>query len=230
MPRIRSGVHPRGGHAGPVRCRGRHRHGAVEDDDESVDEETSGHERDPGDSPVAPAEAEDGQDRHERSGSSEAVGGGEALQCTREKLGSDRDDKEPQGRQIERHQPAPRAAANSGEHGGADRSDNGELHPASVPPWSARPRLRTARSGGDASMGWGRQEAGVAEVKAEMVANVWKVVAQAGEPVEVGDTLVILESMKMEIPVVAETAGTLAELQVEEGQVVQEGDVIAVIR
>ncbi|HTR71946.1 MAG TPA: biotin/lipoyl-binding carrier protein [Mycobacteriales bacterium] len=70
----------------------------------------------------------------------------------------------------------------------------------------------------------------MAEVKAEMVANVWKVVAQAGEPVEVGDTLVILESMKMEIPVVAETAGTLAELQVEEGQVVQEGDVIAVIR
>ena len=48
-------------------------------------------------------------------------------------------------------------------------------------------------------------------------------------PVADGDTLVILESMKMEIPVLAESAGTLTELRVEEGQVVQEGDVIAVI-
>jgi biotin carboxyl carrier protein len=69
----------------------------------------------------------------------------------------------------------------------------------------------------------------VAEVRAEMVANVWKVVANQGDAVEDGDTLVILESMKMEIPVLAETAGTLSELRVEEGQVVQEGDVIAVI-
>jgi biotin carboxyl carrier protein len=69
----------------------------------------------------------------------------------------------------------------------------------------------------------------VAEVRAEMVANVWKVVASQGDSVEDGDTLVILESMKMEIPVLAESAGTLSELRVEEGQVVQEGDVIAVI-
>jgi acetyl-CoA carboxylase biotin carboxyl carrier protein len=62
-----------------------------------------------------------------------------------------------------------------------------------------------------------------------MVANVWKVVVNQGDPVEDGDTLVILESMKMEIPVVAETAGTLTELRVHEGDVVQEGDVIAVI-
>ena len=69
----------------------------------------------------------------------------------------------------------------------------------------------------------------MAEVRAEMVANVWKVVASQGDSVEDGDTLVILESMKMEIPVLAESAGTLSELRVEEGQVVQEGDVIAVI-
>jgi biotin carboxyl carrier protein len=69
----------------------------------------------------------------------------------------------------------------------------------------------------------------VAEVRAEMVANVWKVVASQGDAVQDGDTLVILESMKMEIPVLAEGAGTLTELRVEEGQVVQEGDVIAVI-
>jgi len=67
------------------------------------------------------------------------------------------------------------------------------------------------------------------EVRAEMVANVWKVVVAQGDAVEDGDTLVILESMKMEIPVVAEGSGTVSELRVNEGDVVQEGDVIAVI-
>ena len=67
------------------------------------------------------------------------------------------------------------------------------------------------------------------EIRAEMVANVWKVVATAGDAVSEGDTLVILESMKMEIPVVAESVGVLAQLAVNEGDVVQEGDLIAVI-
>ncbi len=67
------------------------------------------------------------------------------------------------------------------------------------------------------------------EVRAEMVANVWKVVASAGDTVADGDTLVILESMKMEIPVLAEASGTLVRLAVGEGDVVQEGDLIAVI-
>jgi acetyl-CoA carboxylase biotin carboxyl carrier protein len=69
----------------------------------------------------------------------------------------------------------------------------------------------------------------VAEVRAEMVANVWKVVAAEGQQLEAGDTLVILESMKMEIPVLAEEAGTLSKLHVAEGDVVQEGDLIAVL-
>jgi biotin carboxyl carrier protein len=67
------------------------------------------------------------------------------------------------------------------------------------------------------------------EIRAEMVANVWKVVASVGDTVAEGDTLVILESMKMEIPVLAEGDGTLSELAVNEGDVVQEGDLIAVI-
>jgi len=74
-----------------------------------------------------------------------------------------------------------------------------------------------------------RREVAVAELRAEMVANVWKVVASQGDAVAEGDTIVILESMKMEIPVLAESAGTLSELSVSEGQVVQEGDIIAVI-
>ena len=69
----------------------------------------------------------------------------------------------------------------------------------------------------------------MAEVRAEMVANVWKVIAAEGDHVDDGDTLVILESMKMEIPVAAEGGGTVKELRVNEGDVVQEGDVIAVI-
>ncbi len=67
------------------------------------------------------------------------------------------------------------------------------------------------------------------EVRAEMVANVWKVLVAEGDTVADGDTLVILESMKMEIPVIAEVDGTVSALGVSEGQVVQEGDLIATI-
>lgn len=67
------------------------------------------------------------------------------------------------------------------------------------------------------------------EIHAEMVANVWKVVAKAGDQVEEGDTLVILESMKMEIPVLAESDGVVTQIAVNEGDVVQEGDLIAVV-
>ena len=69
----------------------------------------------------------------------------------------------------------------------------------------------------------------MAEIRAEMVANVWKVVAAQGDRVDDGDTLVILESMKMEIPVLAEEAGTITSIHVAEGDVVQEGDLIAEI-
>jgi acetyl-CoA carboxylase biotin carboxyl carrier protein len=67
------------------------------------------------------------------------------------------------------------------------------------------------------------------DVQAEMVANVWKVVVAAGDTVAEGDPLVILESMKMEIPVESPAGGTVREVRVQEGGVVQEGDVIAVV-
>jgi acetyl-CoA carboxylase biotin carboxyl carrier protein len=66
-------------------------------------------------------------------------------------------------------------------------------------------------------------------VVAELVANVQKVTAKAGDTVGPEDTLVILESMKMEIPVLAEVAGTITEMKVSEGEVVRDGDPIAVI-
>ena len=66
-------------------------------------------------------------------------------------------------------------------------------------------------------------------VRSEMVANVWRVLVSAGDTIAEGDPVVILESMKMEIPVASPAAGTVREVRVEEGGVVQEGDVIAVI-
>jgi acetyl-CoA carboxylase biotin carboxyl carrier protein len=67
------------------------------------------------------------------------------------------------------------------------------------------------------------------EIRAEMVANVWKVVVAEGDQVTDSETLVILESMKMEIPVLTEQAGRVSELAVAEGDVVQEGDLIAIV-
>jgi biotin carboxyl carrier protein len=69
----------------------------------------------------------------------------------------------------------------------------------------------------------------MAEVRAEIAANVWQVIAEEGRTVAEGDELVILESMKMEIPVVVVVPGVVRELYVEAGQQVQEGDLIALI-
>ncbi|MDX1690627.1 MAG: biotin/lipoyl-binding carrier protein [Acidimicrobiia bacterium] len=67
------------------------------------------------------------------------------------------------------------------------------------------------------------------EIRSEMVANVWQVRAEVGQTVGEGDELVILESMKMEIPVFAPAAGTVSAIHVAPEQVVQEGDLIAEI-
>jgi biotin carboxyl carrier protein len=66
-------------------------------------------------------------------------------------------------------------------------------------------------------------------VEAEVPANVASVSVQAGDMVAPDDTLVVLESMKMEIPVLAEVSGIVTEVAVSAGDVIREGDVIAVI-
>ncbi|MGO1166405.1 MAG: biotin/lipoyl-binding carrier protein [Janibacter sp.] len=66
-------------------------------------------------------------------------------------------------------------------------------------------------------------------IESELVANVLTVHVSAGEQVAVGDELVLLESMKMEIPVLAETPGLIADVKVSAGDVVQEGEVLVVI-
>ncbi|MET8523747.1 biotin/lipoyl-binding carrier protein [Nocardioides sp. NBC_00850] len=63
-------------------------------------------------------------------------------------------------------------------------------------------------------------------IAAEMVANVMSVGVQPGDKVAVGDTVMLLESMKMEIPVLAEAPGTVVAVKVASGDVVQEGDVL----
>jgi biotin carboxyl carrier protein len=67
------------------------------------------------------------------------------------------------------------------------------------------------------------------EVHAEITANVWQVRVEVGQAVAIGDELVILESMKMEIPVEAPVAGTVAEIRVAPDTQVHEGDVVAVL-
>ncbi|MGH3416349.1 MAG: biotin/lipoyl-binding carrier protein [Actinocrinis sp.] len=66
-------------------------------------------------------------------------------------------------------------------------------------------------------------------VHAEMVANVAEVNVKVGDLVQAGDALVLLESMKMEIPVLCEVGGTVSEIAVVPGDVIQEGDLIAVL-
>ena len=67
------------------------------------------------------------------------------------------------------------------------------------------------------------------EVKAELVGSVWKIIAKVGDQVAEEEELLILESMKMEIPVTAPRAGTVKEIRVKEAEVVKEGQVLVVL-
>jgi acetyl-CoA carboxylase biotin carboxyl carrier protein len=69
----------------------------------------------------------------------------------------------------------------------------------------------------------------MADIEAHITGNVWKIEVDVGDAVDDGDTVVILESMKMEIPVEAEDEGTVKEILCEEGQAVSEGDVLVVL-
>jgi acetyl-CoA carboxylase biotin carboxyl carrier protein len=73
------------------------------------------------------------------------------------------------------------------------------------------------------------EEGKVTEVKAELVGNLWKIVVEVGQAVDEDDTLMILESMKMEIPITSPTAGTVTQILVAEGEVVQEGQTVAIV-
>ncbi len=67
------------------------------------------------------------------------------------------------------------------------------------------------------------------DVEAHITGTVWKIEVEVGDTVQEGDTVVILESMKMEMPVEAEDEGVVREILVEEGQSVSEGDTLVVL-
>ncbi|HVG60472.1 MAG TPA: biotin/lipoyl-binding carrier protein [Hyalangium sp.] len=69
----------------------------------------------------------------------------------------------------------------------------------------------------------------MADVAAHITGTVWKIEVQVGQKVNAGDTLVILESMKMEMPVEATESGTVKEIRCKESQPVNEGDVLVVL-
>jgi len=69
----------------------------------------------------------------------------------------------------------------------------------------------------------------VSDVEAHITGTVWKIEVKVGDTVEEGDTVVILESMKMEMPVEAEDGGTVAEVRCAEGQSVSEGEILVVL-
>jgi acetyl-CoA carboxylase biotin carboxyl carrier protein len=67
------------------------------------------------------------------------------------------------------------------------------------------------------------------DVEAHITGTVWKIAVELGDTVEEGDAVVILESMKMEMPVESEVAGVVSEIRCAEGQAVSEGDVLIVL-
>ncbi len=67
------------------------------------------------------------------------------------------------------------------------------------------------------------------EVKAEVTGKVWKILVPQGSPVDADDPVLIVESMKMEIPVVSESSGTVVELCVAEGDAVEDGQVVGYV-
>lgn len=67
------------------------------------------------------------------------------------------------------------------------------------------------------------------ELNSEVTGSVWQITAQPGQRLAPGDTVMVLESMKMEIPVLCEDGGTLVELLVAEGEAVAEGQAVAVV-
>jgi acetyl-CoA carboxylase biotin carboxyl carrier protein len=96
-----------------------------------------------------------------------------------------------------------------------DHDDGGDVHGRG---YRASPRPQTLSR---------RQR--VPDIEAHITGTVWKIECQVGDEIAEGDTVVILESMKMEMPVEAEDEGTVKEILCEEGQAVNEGDTLVVL-
>ncbi|RMP62860.1 hypothetical protein ALQ18_02320 [Pseudomonas marginalis pv. marginalis] len=69
----------------------------------------------------------------------------------------------------------------------------------------------------------------MSQIKAQMAGNIWKINVQIGQTIDYGDEVIIMESMKMEIPVEADEAGVVKEIRVAESDTVDEGDVLIIL-
>ena len=67
------------------------------------------------------------------------------------------------------------------------------------------------------------------QAKTEVTGSVWKITSTVGQKLASGDVVMVIESMKMEIPVIAEDGGTVVEFRVAEGEAIAEGDVVAIL-
>jgi acetyl-CoA carboxylase biotin carboxyl carrier protein len=67
------------------------------------------------------------------------------------------------------------------------------------------------------------------EVRAEVIGSLWRIVAEVGQRVEEDETILVLESMKMEIPVTSPIGGTVTAILASRGEVVQEGQTVAIV-
>lgn len=68
------------------------------------------------------------------------------------------------------------------------------------------------------------------EVKAEVTGKVWKILQPVGSRVEADESVMVVESMKMEIPVISEESGEVVEVRVAEGDAVEDGQVVAIVK
>jgi acetyl-CoA carboxylase biotin carboxyl carrier protein len=143
-----------------------------------------------------------------------------------------RDPHDPSPARGQRRRPTIACQLVSGSHAGSlPTREPGHHRPAvgsSAP--AARPAVEVGyavycHATGQASQG----ESDVANVEAHITGTVWKIEVEVGDTVEEGDTVVILESMKMEMPVEAEEEGRVKEILCQEGQSVSEGDALVVL-
>ena len=93
----------------------------------------------------------------------------------------------------------------------------------------AGPRISHRPVVGSRSDRWSVYVARMPDIEAHITGTVWKIECEVGDEIAEGDTVVILESMKMEMPVEAEDGGTVKEIKVSEGQAVNEGDTLVVL-
>ena len=90
--------------------------------------------------------------------------------------------------------------------------------------------VEVEKKGGSAAPAAAPAAAGSIDVPTGTAGKVWKIVTNPGDSLAEGDTILILEAMKMEIPVVAPQAGTLAAINVKEGEEVKAGQVVASLK